>query len=117
MVVKVCITVGVGTVGEIASVGEGIGDAVGVITIGLPNSRQPKSGAAPIKPVSGLAGMSSPLAAVYCVTPLSTAGDDDCSNRPLKSSYTVSHVPSAPGLGAAVKRGSCPVMMPGPMLL
>src|SRR5688500_20260417 len=83
MVVKVCITVGVGTVGEIASVGEGIGDAVGVITIGLPNSRQPRSGAVPINPVSGLAGMSSPLAAMYCVTPLSIAGEDDCRSKQI----------------------------------
>lgn len=75
-VVNVCVTVGMGLVGEMASVGEAIGDAVGVSTIGLPNSRHPKSGAAPIKPVRGTAGISSPFTAVYCVTPLSIAGDD-----------------------------------------
>ena len=104
--VNVCVTVGIGTVGEMASVGEAMGVAVGVRTIGLPYSRQPKSGAAPIKPVRGTSGMSSPFTAVYCVIPLSIAGDVACSNKPLKSSSTVSHVPSAPGLGAAVKRGS-----------
>jgi hypothetical protein len=51
MTVNVCVITGGGTVGETASVGEGIGEAVGVITIGLPNSRQPRSGAAPINPV------------------------------------------------------------------
>src|SRR4026209_1615721 len=109
--------VGNGTVGEMADVGEGIGDAVGVSTTGLPHSRQPRSGAAPRNPVIGLGGMSSPFAAINCVTPLSIAGEEDCSNKPLKSSSTVSHAPSAPGFGAAVKRGSCPVMIPGPILL
>ena len=48
MGVKVSVSAAGGAVGEMASVGEGIGDAVGVITIGLPNSRQPRSGALPI---------------------------------------------------------------------
>jgi hypothetical protein len=48
MGVKVHVGVARGAVGDIASVGEGIGEAVGVITIGLPNSRQPRSGALPM---------------------------------------------------------------------
>lgn len=90
----------------VADVGDGIGEVVGVIMIGLPNSLHPRSGAAPINPVIGLGGMASPLVAISCATPRSIAGELPCSNRPLKSSSTVSHVPSAPGLGAATKSGS-----------
>src|SRR5215211_1364232 len=117
IVVNVGVTVGTGTVGETANVGDGMGEAVGVMTIGLPNSRHPRSGAAPMKPVMAPAGINSPLTAVYCVTPLSIAGEEDCRSKPLKSSSTVSHVPSEPGLGAAEKRGSCPVIIPVPKLV
>ena len=67
--VNVCVMVNVGIIGETASVADGIGEAVGVITMGLPNSRHPRSGAAPIYPVSSPGGISSPLAAVYWMTP------------------------------------------------
>src|SRR4029079_1950567 len=69
MKVKVGNTVGV------TEVGSGIGEAVGVMMIGLPNSLHPRSGAAPVNPVRGLGGMSSPLGAAYCETPLSMAGE------------------------------------------
>jgi len=55
-------TVAVGEIGvdvnvaegvSVAEVGDGIGEAVGVITTGLPNSLQPRSGAAPMNPVMG----------------------------------------------------------------
>ena len=61
--VSVKVIVGRG-VTEIAKVGEGMGEAVGVIMIGLPYSLHPRSGAAPMYPVMGLAGISSPLTAV-----------------------------------------------------
>ena len=69
------VKVRVGNKVAVIEVGDGIGEAVGVMTIGLPNSLHPRSGAAPIKPVSGLGGTSSPLGAAYCETPLSIAGD------------------------------------------
>lgn len=60
------VTVDVGEGGTgVGSVGEGRGEAVGVITMGLPNSLHPRSGAAPTNPVSGLGGMGSPLTARY----------------------------------------------------
>ena len=77
-------TVAVGVIGVkvrlgnsvgVTEVGSGIGEAVGVIMIGLPNSLHPRSGAAPINPVSGFGGISSPLGAAYCETPLSIVGD------------------------------------------
>lgn len=77
-------TVGVGEIGVkvkvsvmvgVAKVGDGMGEAVGVITIGLPNSLHPRSGAEPINPVMGLGGIGSPLAATYCATPRSIAGE------------------------------------------
>ncbi len=77
-------TVAVGMIGanvkvgegvSVAMVGDGMGEAVGVITIGLPNSLQPRSGAAPINPVSGCAGTASPPTVMYCATPLSMAGE------------------------------------------
>ena len=107
----------VGAIVAVTEVGEGSGEAVGVITIGLPNSRHPRSGAAPIKPVRGLGGTSSPLAAAYWETPLSMAGDVPCSRRPLKSSSTVSQVPSGPGFGFAAKSGSWPLMIPTPSVV
>ena len=69
------INVKVGNTVGVTEVGSGIGEAVGVMMIGLPNSLHPRSGAAPVNPVSGLGGMSSPLGAAYCETPLSMAGD------------------------------------------
>jgi len=83
------------------SVTEGRGVGVGVINAGLPYSLHPRSGATPINPVIGLSGTGSPLAARYCETPLSMAGEPAWSSRPLKSSSTVSHAPSGPGFGAA----------------
>ena len=62
-------------VADTGSVGEGMGEAVGVITIGLPNSLQPRSGAAPVNPAIGAGGIGSPLAAINWVIPLSMAGD------------------------------------------
>ncbi|HLF73128.1 MAG TPA: hypothetical protein VI524_02190, partial [Anaerolineales bacterium] len=72
-----------------------------VMMTGLPNSLHPRSGAAPANPVMGLGGTGSPFAATYCVTPLSMAGEPAWSSSPLKSSSTVSQVPSGPGLGGA----------------
>src|SRR5688500_3571938 len=60
---------------SVAKVGDGMGVAVGVMTIGLPNSLQPKSGAAPMKPVLGTGGIGSPSADTYWATPLSMAGE------------------------------------------
>src|SRR5215216_765702 len=80
-------------------VGRGVG--VGVTNAGLPNSLHPRSGAVPRYPVIGYSGTGSPLAARYCGTPLSMAGELAWSSRPLKSSSTVSHAPSGPGFGAA----------------
>ena len=90
----------------VGNVGEGKGEAVGVMMMGLPNSLQPRSGAAPIKPASGLRGTGSPLTVTYWGTPLSIAGELPWSNKPLKSSSTVCHAPSGPGFGAAAKSGS-----------
>jgi hypothetical protein len=100
------VNVNVSVMVAVAKVGEGMGEAVGVITIGLPNSLHPRSGAEPMNPTMGFGGMGSPLAAINCATPRSIAGELPCSSRPLKSSSTVSHAPSAPGFGAATKRGS-----------
>ena len=69
------VEVSVGASVGVMEVGDGIGDAVGVITMGLPNSLQPRSGAAPMNPVRGEGGTNSPFAAAYCVTPLSIAGE------------------------------------------
>ncbi len=60
---------------SVAIVGEGMGEAVGVTTSGAPNSLQPRSGAAPTNPVSGLVGTGSPLTVIYCATPRSIAGE------------------------------------------
>jgi len=113
--VGVMVNVGVKVTG--VKVGKGvselIGVGVGVMNIGAPNSLHPKSGAAPVKPVIGFGGIGSPLTATYCVTPLSIAGDPEPSTSPLKSSSTVSHTPSGPGLGAATKSGS-PEILPTP---
>src|SRR5512146_287324 len=92
-----------------------VGVGAPVPAIGPPNSLQPRSGAEPVKPVSGLAGTSSPLTVVYCATPRSIAGEPGWSTSPLKSSSTVPHDPSGPGDGADTKSGSCPVMLPSPM--
>lgn len=48
-----------------------VGTKVGVAVMkaGLPYSRQHRSGAAPVNPVSGLTGAGSQLAVIYCVTP------------------------------------------------
>ena len=99
--VAIAVAVGVTGVRLARGVTDGIGEAVGVMNMGLPNSLHPKSGAAPVKPVIGVGGMGSPLFAINCVTPLSIAGEPDWSKRPLKSSSTVSHAPSGPGFGAA----------------
>ncbi len=101
--VKVALGEALGVTGVRLAIGvmDGVTDAVGVINSGLPNSRHPRSGAAPVNPVIGLGGISSPLFATYCVTPLSMAGEPGCSSKPLKSSSTVPHVPSGPGFGAA----------------
>ena len=72
-VIGVNVKVGEGV--SVTVVGEGMGEAVGVITIGLPNSLQPRSGAAPINTVSGLDGIGSPLTSIYCATPRSMAGE------------------------------------------
>ncbi len=69
------VNVAVGEDVSVATVGEGMGEAVGVNTIGAPNSLHPRSGAAPTKPVSGLGGTGSPLAVIYCATPRSIAGE------------------------------------------
>jgi hypothetical protein len=58
------VNVNVSVIVGVASVGEGIGEAVGVITIGLPNSLHPRSGAAPMNPDIGFGGMDSPLGAI-----------------------------------------------------
>ena len=79
---------------------EEMGVGEGVIKIGEPSSLQPRSGA-PIKPVIGEGGTASPLFAINWAIPLSIAGEPDWMTSPLKSSSTVSHVPSGPGLGAA----------------
>jgi len=47
------VNVKVGAMVGAAEVGDGMGEAVGVITIGLPNSLQPRSGAAPVNPMIG----------------------------------------------------------------
>ena len=47
------------------SVPVGEGSGVGVIKMGLPNSLHPRSGAEPVKPVRGVGGTASPLAAAY----------------------------------------------------
>lgn len=94
-------TVGETGVNVAAGVKDGVAGAPGMKNAGLPYSRQPRSGAAPVNAVMGVAGTGSPLLVTYCVTPLSIAGEPDCSNSPLKSSSTVPQVPSGPGLGAA----------------
>ena len=43
----------------------GIGEGVAVLKRGLPNSRHPKSGAVPINPLMGVAGINSPFVAIY----------------------------------------------------
>lgn len=90
---------GDGSITPGGSVAEGGGAGVGVTKAGLPNSLHPRSGAVPRKPVIGLNGTGSPLAARYCETPLSMAGEVACSSKPLKSSSTVSQAPSGPGFG------------------
>src|SRR5512134_212405 len=79
---------GEGVIG--VSVGNGVSEEidVGIVNIGAPTSLQPRSGAAPTYPVIGLGGINSPLVAVYCVTPLSMAGESGRRMRPLKSSST-----------------------------
>ena len=69
------VAVGDTCVGVTGSVGEGMVVGVGVMKIELPNSLHPRSGDAPVNPVIGLGGIGSPLLAVYCVTPLSMAGE------------------------------------------
>ena len=75
--VKVNVEEGTGeagvTPGGSVIVGKGVG--VAVTKAGLPYSLHPRSGAAPRNPVSGYNGTGSPLAAIYCVTPLSIAGE------------------------------------------
>jgi hypothetical protein len=60
-------SVGVGETGVdvMVGVGEDSGVGVGVMNTGLPNSLHPRSGAAPVNPVSGLDGTGSPFAATY----------------------------------------------------
>ena len=114
--VGVMVRVNVGVTGVIVGrgVSELIGVGDGVINMGAPNSLHPRSGAAPVYPVIGCGGISSPFVAKNCVMPLSMAGEPDCNTSPLKSSSTVSHAPSGPGFGAATKSGSCPEMLPTP---
>ena len=97
-------------------VGEAVGEIVDVgdKNIGFSASRHPTSGAAPANSLIGWAGTNSPRFVVYCVTPLSMAGDSERSIRPLKSSSKVDHVPSGPGFGSASKSGSTPKMLPAP---
>jgi hypothetical protein len=63
--VKVNVAEGIGEAGATpgGSVGEGGGAGVAVTNAGLPNSLHPRSGATPIKPVSGMGGTASPLEA------------------------------------------------------
>ena len=101
--VKVNVAEGTGEAGITpgGSVTEGRGVTVGVMIAGLPNSLHPRSGAVPRNPIIGLSGTASPFVAIYWGTPLSMAGELAWSTRPLKSSSTVPHAPSAPGFGAA----------------
>src|SRR5574342_305383 len=64
----------VGVTGVSVPVGGGVGEEgvrlaggvqVGVMNAGVPNSLQPRSGAAPVNPVIGLGGTGSPFAARY----------------------------------------------------
>ena len=75
--VKVKVEEGTGeagvTPGGSVIVGRGVG--VAVTNAGLPYSLHPRSGAVPRNPVIGYGGTGSPLAAIYCVTPLSIAGE------------------------------------------
>lgn len=110
---------GVSVTGVMVGIGvaEEIRVDTGVVNIGAPTSLQPRSGAAPANTAIGLGGTNSPLLAVYCVTPLSMAGESARRTRPLKSSSTVAHVPSGPAFGAASKSGSTSNIMPAPKLL
>lgn len=67
--------VGDPSVAVVKGVFVGTADGVGVIKIGLPNSRHPRSGAAPANPVIGEGGIGSPFDATYCATPRSMAGE------------------------------------------
>jgi len=65
--VNVAIADAVGVIGVKLATGviDGVMDAVGVMNSGLPNSRHPRSGAAPVNPVMGVGGINSPSFAVY----------------------------------------------------